>query len=408
MFNIQEDISSKSKKLTLKEPYYGMFLIGLNKVISNQIPTACVSRHGINCQLTVNEQFWQELDDSTRIGVLKHELLHIAFMHLLEMGRFSDKELCNIAMDIEINQYIQSDYKGEKWNGRELDTFPELNLEAKKGFRYYYEKLQEAKNNPGTSPTLDKMMAARQQMNVFVDKNGKPVCTGGHELWDQFEDMSETEQKLIQKQIEHQMKEAAEAIRNRGTIPSELQAMIDLLYVVAEPVINWKSYMKRFVGSSTKIYTKKSRRKPNKRYADNPALKIKQKKLILVGVDTSGSVSDYDMKEFFHEIHHIWKSGVEVHIAECDAAVANVWEYKGKAPDSIHGRGGTDFDPVIEYLNDNTHKYNSIVYLTDGYCTAPTIAPSKPILWVLCSGGAGLDSIKDFPGLKVEIKKQNI
>ncbi len=404
MFDIQQDIAKHSKKLTFKEPFYGLFLIGLNKVISRQIPTACVSKNGLNCQLTVNDEFWQTLDDNTRTAVLKHELLHIAFMHLMEMGKYADKELCNIAMDIEINQFIDPSMKGEKWNGMELTTFPELNMPPKAGTRVYYEMLQDAKNNPGKSPTLDKMMAQRKEMKVFVDANGNAVVTGGHELWDQFDDLSDAEKKLIQKQIEHQIKETAETVRNRGTLPSELQSMIDMLFEVEEPVINWKAYLRRFAGTSQKIYTRKTRRKPNKRYPDSPALKVKQRKHILVGIDTSGSVSNEDLKEFYHELHHIHKTGTTVTIAECDAAIAKVWEYKGVPPGLRHGGGGTDMSPIIELVNDNHNKYNSLVLFTDGYIGSPDVKCTKPMLMVICNKGIDLDSLDSWKCQKVKIQ----
>ena len=50
--------------------------------------------------------------------------------------------------------------------------------------------------------------------------------------------------------------------------------------------------------------------------------------------------------------NHIHKSGVNVWVADCDASVSNVYEYKGKTPEFITGRGGTDFDPAIEYYNE--------------------------------------------------------
>ena len=42
------DIAKHSKTLMFKEPFYGLFLIGLNKEISNAVGTACVAKDGIN------------------------------------------------------------------------------------------------------------------------------------------------------------------------------------------------------------------------------------------------------------------------------------------------------------------------------------------------------------------------
>jgi len=92
-------LAKASKDLMLKEPYYGFFLIMLNKFWSNRIATAGVGKNGINYQLIINSEFWENLTDDQRLGVLKHELLHIAFGHLSTAFKFSDKKLANIAMD---------------------------------------------------------------------------------------------------------------------------------------------------------------------------------------------------------------------------------------------------------------------------------------------------------------------
>ena len=68
----REDLLGKaSKELMWKEPFYGFFLISLNKVWEKRIPTAGVSKQNINYQLSINEDFWMGLSDNHRIGLLK-------------------------------------------------------------------------------------------------------------------------------------------------------------------------------------------------------------------------------------------------------------------------------------------------------------------------------------------------
>jgi predicted metal-dependent peptidase len=176
---------------------------------------------------------------------------------------------------------------------------------------------------------------------------------------------------------------------------------IDQLFEVVEPVIDWKSYLRRFNSMSTMIFTRKTRRKPNRRFGDGPALKIKQKKRTLVAIDTSGSVSKEDLIEFFNEIHHIYKSGTYIDIVECDAKIHRVYEYKGDREDiSVCGRGGTDFEPVMVYLAEHKNEYANLIYLTDGECVCPATTPKKPVLWVHSSGHNINESL---PGAKVRI-----
>ena len=439
---IYDSLSSSSKNLMFKEPFYGLFLITLNKEVSPRIDTLCVSKQGINVQLTVNEEFWFKNDEATRVGMLKHELLHIGFFHLETQDMFEDKELFNIAADLEINQYIGAENKGPTWMGLELKNFPELKLPEKAGSKVYYDFLskinqqrqQQGKGQQGQGQPQQGQGQGQGQpgqgqpgQGQSQPQKGKGKGKGGdptdseiwdvydamkqgqksiysHELWKEFyEGLSEAEKKLIQKQIEHQLEKVAEETeKSRGLVPAEMKERIDALKKVEPPVIDWKMYLRRFGGNSNKIYTKKSRRKLNKRFSENPAIKIKLKKHILVARDTSGSTSSKDHAEFFNELHHIYKSGVKITVLDADAGCHDMFEYKGKPPDHISGRGGTDFDPAIKYFNDHHRFFDTLIYLTDGICPAPRIIPRTRMLWVISSGGT-MEYAKNYPGKVCQI-----
>ena len=407
---MHSEIAKHSKTLMFKEPFYGLFLIGLNKEINDAVQTACVARDGINTKLVISPTFWESIGDKCKVAVLKHELLHIAFKHLQMFDEFAEKEMLNVAADIEINQYIQDEYKDETWDGLEITNSPfkELNMPLKAGTRKYYELLmKECKNNPNGD--VCKMLDAMKEANnggapgeITLEDGTKVTIKASHEFWKQFEGMDEAEKKLMEKQIEYQLKDVAEQVNKiRGTIPGELKELIDNLYVSEEAVIDWRAYLRRFNGMASKVYTKKTRRKPNKRFYGNPALKIKQKKNTLVAIDTSGSVSREDLKEFLSEIYHIWKTGTQVTVIECDASIGRVYEYKGKTEEALEvtGRGGTSYEPVIDYLWKNKDKYQNLIYLTDGECSVDSM-PCKPTLWVHCSGRS---INNELPGAKVQI-----
>jgi predicted metal-dependent peptidase len=394
--NVYDNVVRASKTLMFQEPFYGLFLISLNKELNEKIPTACVSKNNINFTLSINSKFWEDLDEKSRIGVLKHELLHIVFFHLNMQDQFSNKQLLNIAADLEVNQYIDNNLKGEKWTGLCINNAPfkDLNLLPRQGTKYYYDNLQnEMNNNPESE--LSQMLG---------DMMGEGDI---HELWKEFENLSEAEKKLMSKQVDHTLKEIAKELTKNGNragnIPGEMKEYIDNLLKEKEPVMDWKSYLRRFSGISNKVTTKKTRYKENRRFNENPALRIHPKRKTLVAIDTSGSVSDKDLVEFFNEINHIYKTGIEVTIVECDTQIQRVYEYKGKKDKiEVQGRGGTDFNEVIEYLIENRNKYNNLIYLTDGEASVPNKVPLKPILWVHCSS---CRINEDLPGAKIQITK---
>lgn len=364
--NKHEQLAKVSKDLMLKEPFYGIFLTMLNKVWKDTVPTAGVGKNGINFQLYINEEFWSKLSDLHRQGLLKHELLHIAFFHITDFDHLVDKRLANVAMDIEINQYIDKDMLPEGACTLEsINKNFNLNLEKKKGTNYYYEELKKVKD---------------QAMEDL-----KEQIKNGHITWEEFDDMDEATQKLARSQVEHVIKEVAEQVQKScGTIPGEFSELLKRINSKEPPKFDWRGYLRRFTGGSQMVYTKKLRRKANKRFEENPGLKIKQKKHILVAIDTSGSVNNQELHEFMHEIDHISKTGSEVTVLQCDTAIRSIKSYRHGQDIEIHGRGGTSFEPVIDYYNVNHSKYTCLVYLTDGEASAPQRARGR-MLWVLSS-----------------------
>ena len=447
-----DTLARATKELMLKEPFYGLFLITLNKVWNNKIDTAGVSKNGINAQLAINPIFWENLSSEYRVGILKHELLHIAFHHLSLRDKYKDHTLFNIAADLEINQFIDRAYlPGGNYPDKQtyeadlkifmdeverkitagectpeegraemlklpmralfLEDFKELNLNTKAGTDYYYKELLKAqKRKPGDKGHCP-------FLSDLTDGNGDGNGKGGggnsdprephhaHTTWKEFEDMSQAEKKLIEKQIDYQLKSVAEQVKkSRGYIPGEIKGYIDGLFNETPPKFDWKGYLRRFIGGSVKTYTKKSRTKPSIRFEGQPGIRIKPKNNVLVAIDTSGSVSNNELVEFFNEIHHMHKTGVEITVIQCDTQISSIKEYKKPEDGKIEitGRGGTSFQPVIDYYNENQRKFSCLVYFTDGEACNPDPKPRGRMLWTL-SECSHMNGIEDFPGAKIQL-----
>jgi len=390
--NKQESLAKACKDLMLKEPFYGLFLISLNKKWEDRVGTAGVSKNGINFELLIAEPFWNDLTPQHRIGLLKHELLHIGFFHLTMFDDLSNHKLANIAMDIEINQYIDPEFLPP--NGTTLEAYAEFNLPAKAGCRVYYDLLQKELDkinkkmkSDGTGDPQNKLEKALEAMEKGDLQDSDGTLVPDHSSWGAFDELSEAEKKLLVSQLEYQLKNIAEHVeKNRGTIPGEFSSILARINSTDPPKFDWKGYLRRFVGGSQKVFTKKLRRKPNKRFEDNPGLKIKKKKHLLVAIDTSGSVSDKELVEFFVEIDHIYRTGADVTLIQCDCAISAIEPYKRNAEIRLHGRGGTSFDPVLEYYNANDSTYTCLIYLTDGECSTNVKVKGR-MLWVISTRG---------------------
>ena len=382
------------KRLLIENPFYGLFLLGLSKVINRSVETACVRKRGINCELVINPDYWETQDDTQQLNLLCHEVYHIVFQHMFLWDSFPNKDILGLATDCEVNSYLRN--LDNSW------VVPSIwNLPKKQGTKFYYEEIlkqdppqqqQQQSNGGGSGDSQD-------------NKDGMPQTKDDHTQWGKdFQECSDAEKQLIQNQINQQIKTAAEqTIKMRGTIPAEMKEIVNELFKPKPRIFDWKSYFRRMLGSIYDINIKKTRRKESIRFPDSAGIKHKKKVSILVAVDTSGSVNDDELRDFFSEITYIYKTGARITILECDAKITANYEYTGKWTGKIHGRGGTDFQPVIDYYRKNMKDYAALVYFTDGECSIPDNVP-RDTIWVITSEG---DHTKTYPGRTLFIPSKN-
>jgi predicted metal-dependent peptidase len=374
---MRDEILSKAvKTMVVKDPFYGLILISLNKIWDNKIPTLCVGLNNVHFQLRINEAFFTSLTPEERVAVLKHEILHIGFMHLTEYSHLIDREVANYAMDLEINQLIDDLPEC----GITLKSFPELNLNPKAGTKYYYDELMKLRNNSKDKEKGKGKGKGEKDLQEMFDEAGDP----NHD-WKEVEDLSDVTKEVIKGQLKEILNNAAETVRkNQGTVPGEFKELLEQLNELKPSKFNWRDYIRRFTGASTKVFTKKSKRKESKRFVNMPGIKVKMRQKILFAIDTSASVNNTELMEMQNELEHLMNLGNDITVIQCDTQIRSVKEYRKKQPLEVFGRGGTDFEPVILYYNENINKYNCLIYYTDGECSRPS-NPKGPMLWVISS-----------------------
>ena len=380
------------KKLLIENPFYGLFLLGLSKVIDRSTETACVRRKGINCELVINPDYWETQDDTQQLNLLCHEVYHIVFQHMFLWDSFPNKEVLGLATDCEVDSFLSN--LDNSW------VIPALwNLPDKKGTKFYYEEILKQ------APTQQKQQQSGGDTGNSQGDDRMPQTKDDHSQWNKdFNECSNAEKQLIQSQINGQIKAAAEqVIKMQGTIPAELKEIVDELFKPKPRVFDWKSYFRRMLGSIYDINIKKTRRKESVRFPKSAGIKHKKKVSILVAVDTSGSVNNDELRDFFSEITYIYKAGARITILECDARISANYEYNGKWTGKVHGRGGTDFQPVIDYYRKNIKDYAALVYFTDGFCSIPDNIP-RDTIWVITSAG---DHNKTYHGRTLFIPSKN-
>ena len=284
------------KQLMIESPYYGLFLMNLNKEYSDDTPTAEVRLQGINMRMLFNKSFWDSLSDVEQRALLIHETLHICFEHLTNDYLFPDKKLSNIAADMEVNCYIDGLPSGA-CTVELINAQLGVNWPKQMGKKWYYDELVKYRDEHKKEPD-----------------GGSPM--DDHSGWKQIGDLDPATRTIIKNQVDYTMKNAAKSVlsRGRGLIPKELVSIINALLSPKPPIFNWKAYFRRFTSNSYQTYTKKTRRKESKRFPGQAGIKVKSKHHVLVGIDTSGSVSDKELAEFMCEINHMYRAGTQITI----------------------------------------------------------------------------------------------
>ncbi len=399
---ILDEVSQVGIELLLREPFYAHLLSSLNKAVvgpGHPVDTLAIGMGHHSLTLYINAGFWDDVlrQPQHRYGVLKHELLHLVFRHPFVDEPTLDVTLLNIAFDLVVNQYIERALLPEE--SLFLDTFPQLQLEPGQTWYYYYKKL-EAWQSPAEGDV-------RQDRGSDLPQNIRSDTYGleRHRAWRDIRGCGELERAVVETHLKSLLQMACRRTGDRawGALPGTLREALGALQVHPPAHLPWRQVIRLFAGSAMQTRLKNTLRRPSKRYGTTPGLQIRRRCRLWVAVDTSGSIDQEELRLFFGEIYHIWRAGAAVEILETDTRVQRRYSYRGLSPQSVSGRGGTDFNDVLQLAN--AERPDALVFFTDGYAEEPNVLPRLPVLWVIPPGGADVGSPlwQGLPGRKVKM-----
>lgn len=420
---------------TMQEPFYGILLSSMDKnPVSEQIcPTLGVCRSGNVFRLMYNPAFINNQSVDSVLELLKHETLHLALDHffvLQDKRTDGNDDLINIAADCEANSYINKSKldKDILAGGAFAEKF---GLPEKLGAREYYDLLvqqaqsqkqqaqqsqqscnggqggqpgQSGQSGRGQNQQQNQAQNNQQQSSSNQSQSGNNSGGGNnsgqnqesqsqnnnrtglddHSKWPTEDDGESAES--IQQAINSLIEFAADEVeKNCGSIPSEVVGRVEAIRKRPKPVADWRRYFRRFLGHEFSDQIKKSRKRESARFPDAAGNRHKRKSHILVAIDTSGSVSMPEYKEFFGQILTL-RDRATFRVLECDAKIQHEYEFTGKIHETLHGGGGTDFEPVTTYYQERRKLFDALVFFTDGGASIPNNTP-KETLWVISSRG---------------------
>ena len=375
--------------LLLEEPFYAHVLQHMTRSVTTAIETAAVTYRNDQLMLLVNPDFFCSLTtDRARVGLLKHEVLHIVLNHLFrpENKEGESRLLLNLACDIVVNQLINPDDLPP--GPVTLNTFPNLKLEPNKNTSYYLGKLKQY---------LEKYAGSMVVLEGVFDESHS-----NHSGWGKGDTAAETAARIAVLDLVERAKEVA---RSRGKYPHDVMMVLGR-EKDEQAIIPWKAVLRRFVQRTGLTSLRYTMKRESRRYGTRPGIRIRQQLSLLVAIDTSGSVSEQDLQEFFGEIKGMTRLLSEVWVVECDAKVHRCYRYRGSEKVEVTGRGGTDLDPVFTFINEHAGKFDAVVYLTDGFAAQPEVVSVKPVLLVINNKDHSLEPSKNLSIIEFESKNK--
>ncbi len=358
--------------LVLDQPFYGSLLMRMRL---RPINDAEIARYPELAELDTmatdgasifySEPFVDKLPKKELIAVLAHEMEHVTRLHHTRRQKRHPMGW-NIATDETINEDLTR--AGFTLPDIAIKGPPEnagLSAEAR-----YKEVMKNAKEVP-----MEKCGGAGEGNigGVMEPRDGE-----GNKL-------SPAELNEVEQVTKQDIAGAYQTAKSRGKVPGHLADDIEeLLY----PTIAWTEFLRRFFDQVSKDDYSWSH--PNRRYLSQdmflPGRHSEDIGEVVIAVDTSGSMSLPELQQAGGEIKAIFDDvrPSKIWVVYCDAQVSHVDEFErhDEFEFARHGGGGTSFEPVFQWVDENLDRTPKVLlYFTD-MCGSFPDDPGYPTVWL--------------------------
>ena len=349
----REKIITARIALLLKAPFFGNLATRM-KLINADDWCSTAATDGRN--FYYNTKFVQKLPAKQLEFLVGHEVLHVVYDH---MGRRVDRDpkISNIAADYCVNADLIDQKVGER-----INVVPMLYEPKYRGMAYedvYDDLMKNVKQ-----VTLDQL--AGMLLDEHLDGDGDEDKDGKGRP-----KLTQAERDAIKDEIREAVLNAAQAA-GAGNLPAGVRRMIQDL---TAPVINWRELLQQQLESTFKedFTWMKTNRRGWHLDAVLPGRKPGEMVDICVAIDTSGSISEENIREFLTEVKGIMESydQYRIRVWTFDTEVYNMQEFTSDNLEDIasydaQGGGGTDFMANWEFMRENEIEPNRLVVFTDG------------------------------------------
>lgn len=376
IMSVEDRLTKARINLLIHYPFFGILSLKLQIKEDVSCPTAGTDGN----YLYYNTDFINGLNDRQIAFVIIHETMHCALRHIWRLGN-KQKTLWNMACDYAIHSILksQSNYiemlKDILYDSR----FNDMSAE-----QIYEILLNEAASNNGN--------------NGDGNGNNGTKVIDDHSKWGQHNNTKNESNFNNEQDWEAAIVNAAKQVANTdkaGSIPGYFKRLIK---EITEPTKDWRIVLREFIEPEPNDYTFII---PDYRLDYDvfgcflPSFNEEMQKVndIYFWVDTSGSISDYDLDKIYSEVAGAVQQfdkftgylGFFDSVAYEPKCFNDINELKQIKPE---GGGGTSFHAPFEYMEKHDISPKAVIMLTDGYCTFPNEGISNcPVIWLITTRG---------------------
>ena len=357
--NTEDKLIRARIRLQEKNPFFAYLSLYLtfNKE-SEDKPLHENAGMGVNSkgQITYRESFVEKISDEELMGVLAHEILHLALLHLLRL-KARNMEGWNIACDVCVNSLLKKNGFVLP-SGIVVDSYDNLKL-GEITIEKISEKTAEIVYDEIPKELIDKLRK---------DGNGNGC---GFDEHTHGEGLSQEEQLKQENTWFKRCEEAYCSAKSKGNLPKGIERYIDEL---KRSKINWKALLLRTLNSS--MPNDFTWAKPHKKsIACNTYLPniLREKVEVVIAIDTSGSIGKKELTDFISEIVGLARAyhNIDMKIITHDCEVYDTLEVRNGSiakikQIQIKGGGGTSHKVVFDYVKEKLRNTRMLICLTDG------------------------------------------
>jgi len=391
-------LSEARLSLFLDMPFFGWILgyLEIYPITDDNIPTYAADTR----RIYINTEFIQTKTKKQLKGILMHLVTHLILKH----GHRQLSKNRNIwAISTEVNTRLvvkEAKVSNANWEIDDTESIPNhLQIQTSddmydKLYKYAKSLIGIEKSKPQkTKEQSDNEIEefSREIIDEVQEYSGVDYVCGFNEVMEGYlSELGDNFSKLDQDRFKGIMETAYANSRNTGNIPGIIREIIEELL---DPKIPWHQLLEQYIQKT--IMSDYNWVPPNRKHLSMDIIFPSTKKEFLeifIAIDTSGSISTDELREFLSETFSIVTSyvSVKVFIIECDMVIQRITIIDeggdiGNALNDLkamHGRGGTSFIPPFNWIEDENHLPQILIYFTDGYGPFPE-PPNYHVLWVL-------------------------